>query len=265
MTLILPYAPRCAVKVKSYKCPPPYVSSPPPRSSPRKLIVYNKKRLISAAEFSRTPEMNAVLEDYMVEPYGSISGVVTYDVVGNVDYDIRWDAQAFDALGEICGVDRATHGGQLSCWGDRGERSYEPSVLYTGGGTDPPFSTFVMFLFLPDYPTECIARSWGIAWVKQHLHIVVHNMYYSSGLSQNTDVWLKALSRATGINLIKKEDMWRDAFLPHANMYVFVNKNLVQIRPHGTAWRPRSTAASRSRCLFCGSDYGLPICNKCIE
>jgi hypothetical protein len=168
--------------------------------------------------------------------------------VQKLDYDIRWDKEAFDLLGQIYNVDRHHSGTRLSCYGSGGEWDECPGVLYQGAGNG--LSTFVILLFAQEdsnrngstvYKGTCIGRCWGfMEEVDSPVEQKIPSMYLSNYYFNNDYNWtggrgpgvfVRALECAMQHTLTFKVDSDEVTFLP-----VFQNEGSALVHLAGTEY-----------------------------
>ena len=161
-------------------------------------------------------------------------------------YEIRWDIEAFDDLGQY-GVD------EDSCYTYGHEYTDAPVVLATGfAGKAVSF-----IILLRDDNRGVIARCWGFI-PEGSLGMYLSNGYYSDGMVHGMHTFVKAIEAATG-------QAYQSVAQVPTGTPIYHNRDGVWVTPTGSDVVPDHTEYCNSVCISCGkkSTDGRLTCTLC--
>lgn len=179
-------------------------------------------------------------------------------------YRIAWDAAAFDALGQVEGVDA-----DRSCYAPGGAWFDAPATLLSG--LFAGLHCFTVFLVAKG---ETVARCWGIA-LAGGVFILSNGYAASTGMQKRLGVnvdpslstFVRALSDATGMTFASRRFQGDREAMP-----VYVNGDTLLLWPDGTQ-EPRHDSlpldTRREDCVMCDAPtcdshgYQHPLCEDC--
>ena len=188
----------------------------------------------------------------------------------DAEYQIRWDIEAFDMIGEIPGVDGRVGGTNKSCYRKQGEYREAPVTLACGFGQGVP--TFVVLLYKKD---TVVGRAWGFIPTAPFMDCVfLSNGYYGTGVASDINVMVRAVEAACHRPMTVRKYNW-ETDRSQINWPLFVNRDTTLAWP--TAQTPPVVGYEHvpdlraTKCLACSGRITVlgqgqhPFCGACMD